>query len=150
MSHVSLLYHIVIRTKYSAWAINDEHEMDLYKYMNSIAKARKCLVHIINGMPDHVHLLISISPTISISEFMMVLKTETSKWMKKSGYFPNFVGWGNGYAAFSYHADRQAVVYRYIQNQKPHHLKQSFRDEFDQEMIRHGLDPSKDLFFKDD
>ena len=150
MSHIKLLYHIVIRTKYSAWAINEEHETDLYKYMNAIAKARKSLVYCINGMPDHVHILISISPEIAISEFMMVLKSETSKWMKKSGFFPNFVGWGNGYAAFSYNESRKHIVARYIANQKPHHRRQSFKDEFVQEMRRHGLDPTTDLFFKDD
>ena len=150
MSHIKLLYHIVIRTKYSAWAINEEHEADLYKYMNAIASARKSLVYCINGMPDHVHILISISPEISISEFMMVLKSETSKWMKKSGFFPQFVGWGSGYAAFTYNESRRYSVARYIANQKPHHRKQSFKDEFDQEMRSHGLDPTTDLFFKDD
>lgn len=150
MSHIKLLYHIVIRTKYSTWAIDEAHENDLYKYINSIASARKSLVYCINGMPDHVHILISISPELAISKFMMVLKSETSKWIKKSGFFPRFVGWGSGYAAFSYNESNKHIVARYIANQKPHHRSQSFKAEFDQEMRRHGLDPNTDFFFKDD
>lgn len=149
MSHISLLYHIIFRTKYSTNAIMDEHASKLYEYMVGIARNRKSFVYIIGGMPNHIHMLISISPEIAISEFMQVLKSETSKWIKQTGLFPDFIGWGSGYAAFSYGINMKNTVYRYIQNQKEHHCRKSFQEEYEKIMRDNGLDPTTDLFLKD-
>ena len=150
MSYTSLLYHIVIRTKYSIPAIHEKDEQKLYAYLRNIAKNRKCVVFNINGMPDHVHILISISPTIALSTFMRVLKAESSKWIKESGLFPQFVGWSNGYGAFTRNMCDKESVSQYINNQKNHHAKKSLRDEYSEVMRKHGLESKIEMFFKDD
>ncbi len=78
MAHVVLLYHIIWRTKKSEKTINPIFERELYAYINGFCTEKQCRLFRIGGMEDHIHLLVSIRPDISISEFMQVLKSQTS------------------------------------------------------------------------
>lgn len=150
MAHISFLYHIVWRTKCSACAIEEAHERDFYSYVLGICNQKGCKLHRINSMPDHVHILISIRPDVAVSEFMKVLKGETSKWMKcHIDWFPRFSGWGDSYAGFSYAERDKEMIRQYIMQQKEHHRKYSFRDEYVALMNEFGLDPDTDLFLSD-
>ena len=105
----------------------------------------------INSMPDHVHMLVSVPPELSISEFMKVVKGESSKWMKQHrDWFPLFPGWGNGYGGFSYSIKEKNIIFNYIKNQKQHHAKKDFKAEFNDFLIENGMDPNTDKFFDDD
>ena len=129
MSHTSLFYHIIFRTKYSEPTISELNEQKLYAYISGIIKNKKSILYIIGGKSDHIHILVSIPPNIAISDFMKVLKTETSKWIKESGYFPKFLGWGSGYAVFSCSYEEKDEIINYIKNQKEHHRKVEFAEE---------------------
>jgi len=150
MSHISIYYHIIWRTKRSEQSILEENERQLFAYIFGFCNQKKSVLYRINGMPDHVHMLVSINRTISIASFMKVLKTETSKWMKSSGLFPDFTGWGNGYACFTYSFLEKQNVYNYILNQKTHHQSEAMFPEVRRLMLENGLDPEGDSFFKDD
>jgi len=101
-------------------------------------------------MPDHIHLCLEINPTIAISDFMKSLKQETSKWMNSHPeWFPDFDAWANGYAAFSYSSKDRPSLIEYIKNQKKHHHKKTFKEEYEMLMKEFGLDSSTDLFLKD-
>ncbi len=150
MSHVAFIYHIVWRTKCSELTISPDNERLLYAYIHSMCKARDCKLYRINSMPDHVHMLVSISPKIAISDFMMVIKSETSKWMLASpDKFPHFRGWGNGYAGFSYSLKDVDSIIAYIKNQKEHHRVKTFKEEYYEFLKENGMDPEHDLFLKD-
>ena len=64
-------------------------------------------------------------------------------------WFPYFEAWGNGYAAFTYSVKERPTVIEYIKNQKVHHAKMSFREEYEALLVEFGIDPSKDLFLRD-
>ncbi len=150
MSHVKLTYHIVWRTKFSRSTISERYERELYKYILGICTEKKSHLYRINSMPDHVHMCVEIHPMIAVSEFVKILKQETSKWMKEHNeYFPIFEGWGNGYACFTYSVQERPKVIEYIRSQKEHHHRKSFREEYDEWLAEMGLDPRDDLFFKD-
>lgn len=101
-------------------------------------------------MPDHMHLCVEVHPSISLSDFVQSIKQESSRWMKEHrDWFPNFVAWGNGYGAFTYSVQDRPTIIEYIKGQKEHHRKTCFRDEFENLLKEFGLDPKKDLFFKD-
>ena len=101
-------------------------------------------------MPDHFHMCIEVTPKISLSDFMQTIKGESSKWIKEHrDWFPHFDGWGNGYAAFTYSVKERPTVVEYIRNQKEHHHKATFKEEYEELMREFGLDPEKDLFLKD-
>lgn len=150
MAHVNLTYHVVWRTKNSAQTVNIEHERELYAYIFGMCNAKQSHLYRINSMPDHIHMCIEVHPTIALSEFVRVIKQETSKWMKEHReWFPLFEGWGNGYAAFTYGAKERPAVIEYIKNQKAHHKVKTFREEYEEWLQEMGMSPAADLFLKD-
>ena len=150
MAHLNLTYHIVWRTKYSEHTINEEHERKLYAYILGMCKAKQCHLYRINSMPDHIHMCVEVHPTIALSEFVRIIKQETSKWMKEHNeWYPMFRGWANGYAAFTYSLKERPTVIEYIKNQKTHHKTKPFRQEYDEWLQEMGMDPNDDLFFRD-
>lgn len=150
MSHISLTYHIIWRTHRSQHTISEEHERDLYAYILGICQEKKCHLYRINSMPDHVHMCVEVHPTLAVSTFMQVIKQESSRWMiMHHDWYPHFDGWGNGYAAFTYSVKERPTVIEYIKNQKEHHHKATFHEEYCQLMKEFGLDPEKDMFLKD-
>lgn len=119
MSHICLTYHIVWRTKNSRNTISESYERNLYAYIVGMAKEKQCYIYRINSMPDHLHMCVEIHPTIAVSQFVRIIKQETSKWIKEHPeWFPLFDGWGNGYAVFTYSFKERNRVIEYIRNQK--------------------------------
>ena len=90
MSHTSLTCHIVFSTYKRANVINIAHERELYKYMYDFATKRGIKVFRIGGMPDHVHLLCEIPAKLAVADFVKLLKSETSKFMRFNPHFPDW------------------------------------------------------------
>lgn len=150
MSHISLTYHIIWRTKRSQPTIHEAHERDFYAYIYGMCQKKNCHLYRINSMPDHVHLCVDVHPTLALSEFVQSIKQESSRWMKEhKQWFPHFEAWGNGYGAFTYSAQERPTIIEYVKGQKEHHHKTTFREEFETILKEFGLDPEKDMFFKD-
>ena len=106
MSYTNLVYHIVFRTYRSIPAIDEEHERELYAYAHGYITRHRAKLYRIGGMPDHVHLLVSLPPDLAVSEFVRGLKYATNSWLKGNASFPLFAGWGEGYAAFTYSVEQ--------------------------------------------
>ncbi len=150
MSHICLTYHIVWRTKNSRRTINEKNERYLWAYIYGICKRKKCVLYRINSMPDHIHMCVEIHPTISLSNFMKILKQETSIWLSEHReLFPLFEAWGNGYAAFTYSVKERKNVIRYIQRQKEHHKSTGFRGEYESLLKEFGVDAKSDRLLDD-
>lgn len=129
MSYTQIYCHIVLRTKNSEKSIQQHNISELYKYIWGIIKNKKSKLYRINGIEDHIHLFVSIHPTIAISDFVKTIKVATSHWMKAHDDFKQFNGWGDGYAAFTCRNRDKNQLIKYIINQQEHHRKESFRDE---------------------
>lgn len=84
----------------------------------------------INGMPDHIHILIGIRPTQSISELMKDVKGSSSKWINEKKFINRKFEWQEGYGAFSYGRSQLKDVIAYIENQEQHHNRKSFKQEY--------------------
>ena len=150
MAYTNLLYHIVFRTHASQRTITEQHEQELYKYIWGFIKEKRCVLHRINGMPDHIHLLVEIHPSLSVSDFMRVLKISASNYMKSHReMFPIFEGWGKSYCAITYSKAEKETVRQYIMNQKEHHKKVGFADELKQLMIENGIAFDESYFLKE-
>ncbi len=139
MSHTSLTYHIVFSTYKRANVINIAHERELYKYMYDFATKRGIKVFRIGGMPDHVHLLCEIPAKLAVADFVKLLKSETSKFMRFNPHFPGWQKWAEGYGAFTVESANRAVRIKYIMNQKAHHGTTTFTEEYRQELTSAGL-----------
>ncbi|MCI5776569.1 MAG: IS200/IS605 family transposase [Bacteroidales bacterium] len=152
MSRTALLYHIIWRTRASEPSISENHERQLYTYILRICDNKNCKLHRINSMPDHIHILVSIRPDISVSQFVKIIKGESSKWLKShTNWFPSFRGWGSGYAAFTYAENDKETIRQYIANQKQHHRNTPFYQEYYALMSEYKLtpDPETDPMLKD-
>ncbi len=88
---------------------------------------------------DHVHALIDLPTKYSIEEILQMLKGASSHWINQKGILPAKFAWGRGYAAFSVSNSKVLEVMHYIANQKEHHLKLSFREEYERFIRAHGL-----------
>jgi REP element-mobilizing transposase RayT len=81
-------------------------------------------------MEDHIHILLSLHPTLALSDFMRDLKAESSKMLKRTMGFERFVSWSEGYAALTYSLKDKDMIINYIKNQREHHRKQTFKEEY--------------------
>jgi REP-associated tyrosine transposase len=141
-SFTNLIFHIVYGTKERRPLINDEFQPRLYEYLGGTIRGLKGISLEIGGVEDHVHILVKLPPTISVSDFLEKLKANTSKWSKsvRRGF-----GWQDGYAAFTVSESQVERVRLYIKNQRQHHAKVSFRDELIALLEAHRLkyDPNR-------
>ncbi len=102
----------------------------------------------INGMPDHVHLFVGLHPTQSISSLMQIVKGESSEWINKKGFVREKFQWQEGYGAFSYGHSQVYHVYNYVMNQKEHHRKRSFLEEYTELLEKLDVQFDKRYIFK--
>ena len=130
MAYTKLIYHIVLRVHPGTAPIIEASERDLYMYIFGFCKTHNCKLYRINGMPDHIHILVSLHPAIAVASFVHDLKIATNNMMKSSPErFPGFTGWESGYCALTYSDADKERVRQYIINQKEHHKRISARDE---------------------
>ena len=132
--------HIVFSTKQREHLISEDIAEQLYPYFGGILRERRCVLLIAGGMPDHVHLLVSLSREITIADTLRDLKTNSSRWIHESFPSRRTFAWQTGYAAFSVSASQLPTVKRYIAQQREHHEKQSFQDEYRQLLDKHGIE----------
>lgn len=130
MSLSALYYHLVIRTKNGKMTIPEAAKDGLYSYMSGIIANRHCQALIINGTPNHIHLLIRITTSTCFSDLVHDLKLGATHYIKAHReLFCNFEGWGHEYAVFSCSAADRSQIINYIKNQETHHLSVSAEDE---------------------
>jgi REP element-mobilizing transposase RayT len=129
-SFTNLLYHIIFSTKDRRPLITLDYQPRLYQYIGGTIRGLKGIPLGINGMDDHVHVLARLRPDKSLSDVLRDLKAGASGWMHD--VFPSLAdfSWQRGYAAFTVSQSHLQQVQRYVMNQKEHHQKISFRDEF--------------------
>ena len=150
MSYTTSYYHIVFRTYRSEPTIPFEHERELYAYIYGIAKNLRCQTYRIGGMPDHIHIFVSLPSDLSLAAFVQRLKSSSSKWLKDNPNFPDFCGWGREYAGFSYsYRDKDKIV-GYIMRQREHHGATTFTDEYRDFIEDNGAAIDERYFLKDE
>ena len=110
--------------------IRQENEEELCKYITGITKNKGQKLLAVGGMPDHVHVFIGINRSMEIGDFVSAIKSNSSRFINKKKWVMGKFRWQEGYGAFSYSRSHIDRVVKYILNQKKHHEKRSFRDEY--------------------
>jgi len=100
-------------------------------------------------MPDHIHILVGLHPTLSLSDFVRDLKTSTNSWIKQSGKFPDFQSWGEKYGAFTLRYQSRQRVIEYIKNQRKHHKQEGFVKEYRRLIESNGIEIEERYFLED-
>ena len=136
----NIMIHLVFSTKNRIDWISRDLESSLYAYLHGIADNIKTPIIEIGGMPDHVHILIHLARTLTVSEAVQQLKIGSSRFVKEKGpgAAANFA-WQKGYGAFSVSPSQMAQVRAYIKGQKEHHQGRSFQDEYRLLLHKHEI-----------
>jgi putative transposase len=138
-SFVSFYSHVVFHTKNNIKHINLEIEDELYSYIGGILKNLKSIPIQIGGTSEHVHILCTLPKTMNLADLVEEVKKSSSKWIKLKGKrYANFY-WQDGYGGFSVSSFHVDVIKRYILNQKQHHLKTSFIEEYKKLLDDNGV-----------
>lgn len=122
--------HLVFSTKYRQPFIHPPVEDELYAYLGSECRRMECPPIKIGGYTDHVHVLLRLSQKVALMKVLEQIKSHSSAWMKTKGDDLQNFYWQDGYGAFSVNPAEVDRVIAYITNQKDHHNKMSFQDEY--------------------
>jgi len=126
----NVLLHLVFATKNRQAWIDPEIEQELFPYLATICKELGSPAHKIGGADDHVHIACSLARTETIAKLLSAIKANSSKWIKGKGSQYEKFAWQNGYGAFSIGQSQLDSLRTYIGNQRDHHRRESFQDEF--------------------
>jgi putative transposase len=139
-TYTSLYYHIVFSTKNRAGFINTKIEKRIWEYIGGITRENKMIALQVGGIEDHIHALVKAPPTLAPSKIAQLLKGGSSLWIRTE--FPELWGfeWQDGYGAFTVSKSALPDVQGYIQNQRQHHRKMSFQEEYLAFLKKHGVD----------
>jgi putative transposase len=140
-------YHIVFSTKNRGRFINADIESRVWAYIGGIARKRHLTALQIGGIEDHIHALISAPPTIDVSLMAKFLKGDSSYWVHRE--FPKLYAfaWQDGYGAFTVSKSQTQSVIEYIKNQRVHHVRQTFEEEFIELLKLHEIEYDEKYLF---
>jgi putative transposase len=129
-TYTQLHIHFVFAVKYRKAVITNEWEDRLHKYITGIVQGNGHKMLAINSAEDHIHIFIGLNPKQSISEIMRLVKGDSSEFVNKEKFTKRKFQWQEGYGAFSNSHSQIDAVVKYILNQKTHHAKTSFKEEY--------------------
>jgi REP element-mobilizing transposase RayT len=136
----SILVHLVFSSKEREPFLNREIRARLWPYLGGIARENDMRTLAVGGMPDHVHMLLSLPATLAVAKAIQILKGNSSKWLHETFRETRNSSWQEGYGAFSIGISGIEDTVRYIENQEEHHRVRGFREELESFLVRHGLE----------
>ncbi len=147
-TYTQIHLQLVFAVKHRTAVIASTWKYDLYGFMTGIIHNYNHKLLAINGMPDHIHILIGMRPTQSLSDLMQQLKQDSSKWINDNRLAGSRFAWQEGYGAFSYGKSQLPVVIKYIEDQEEHHRTRTFLDEYRRFLDAFGIEYEDAYLFK--
>jgi REP element-mobilizing transposase RayT len=98
-------------------------------------------------MENHIHILSDLHPTVALADFIKEIKTASNTWMKETGMYPKFTSWAEGSCALTYAYRDKEMIVNYIKNQKEHHKKAAFEDEYRALLKEFGVEVDEKYIF---
>jgi putative transposase len=138
-SLAKILIHLIYSTKHRERILGDDIRDQLHSYAAAILKECQSPAIKINSVEDHMHLLYSHSKNYSPAKIVEEVKVATSKWLKRKGPAYSGFHWQNGYGDFSVSQSDVPAVVQYIADQKEHHRRKTFQEEYREFLERHEI-----------
>ncbi|MEZ4936800.1 MAG: IS200/IS605 family transposase [Crocinitomicaceae bacterium] len=129
-TYTQILCQLVWGTKRREKTLDKKNREELFKYIRGLCEKKKCLAYQINGVEDHIHIVVDVHPSVAVSDLVKDIKLATTQWIKKEKVFPRFSGWQAGFGAFTYSIKEKERVVNYVKNQEAHHAYRSFLEEY--------------------
>ena len=146
-TYTKIYIQVVFAVKYRACLIDKSWKDDLFKYITGIVKNQNHLLISINGVADHVHLLIAMRPHQSLSDLVRHVKGFSSRWINEQHFIRHPFNWQSGFGAFSYTPEAVPNVIQYIENQEVHHRKKRFIDEYKELLKKYEVEYDEKYLF---
>ena len=148
-AYTQIYIHLIFSINDRHSLIPTKHKDELYKYITGIIKNKRHKLIQINGMPNHIHILIGLNPNESISDVIKEIKRCSTNFINDRQWIKGKFKWQEGYGAFSYSKSQLDAVSKYIENQEKHHSKKTFREEYIELMKKFSVEFDSKYIFKD-
>lgn len=149
-TYTQLYFHIVFAVKGRQNHILNTWKDELYKYITGIISNKHQKLMIINGMPNHIHLLIGTKPNCNLSDLVRDIKANSSKWINEKRLINGKFEWQTGFGAFTVSQSGIKNVIAYIKNQEEHHKKKTFKEEYIEFLNAYEIDFKNEYLFDDE
>jgi REP element-mobilizing transposase RayT len=146
-TYTQIYIHVVFTVKGKQNLIKKQYREKLHKYITGIVSNRNQKLMTIFAMPDHVHILIGLSPEIALSDLVRDIKAGSSKYISENRWVTGKFSWQKGFGAFSYSKSQVDRVVKYILNQEEHHRKKSFKKEYIELLKKYEIDYNEKFLF---
>ena len=135
-----LYAHLVFSTKNREPFIVPDLAPRLYAYIGGILRETGSVLIEAGGMPDHIHLLISLGRQVAVADTVRTIKSNSSRWVHETFPARAAFAWQSGYGAFTVSFSNVEAVREYIRGQEEHHKVRTFQDEFREFLRRHAIE----------
>jgi REP element-mobilizing transposase RayT len=146
-TYTQVYLHCILVVKFRQPHLKKSWRDEVYKYITGIVKKQGHLMFAINGVEDHLHMLIAMKPHEAISDLMRIVKTNSSKWINEQCFLHVPFRWQIGFACFSYSKNAVPKVVAYIENQESHHKKKTLKKELTDELKKFDVDYKEKYLF---
>lgn len=141
--------HIIFHIKTTSPCILDDDLKRVHAYIGEIINDTKCTTIWVGGVGDHVHALCLLGREVSIAQLVEAMKRNSSRWIKSLSPKYSWFAWQGGYAALSVSQSVVDKTLAYIKNQREHHKKTSFQDEYRQFLKLYNIEYDERYVFRD-
>ena len=148
-TYTQLYVHVVFAVQGRANLVSRNWKEKLYQYITGIITNKNQKLMVINGMPDHLHLLIGFKPDCKLSDLIRDIKANSSKWINEQKFVTGKFDWQTGFGAFSVSQSQIQTVVNYILNQETHHKKKNFSEEYVEFLNAYHIDFKKEYLLED-
>jgi putative transposase len=147
-TYSQIYIQIVFAVKGRQNLIASQHREQLQKYITGIVRNRDQKMLSVFSMPDHTHLLVSLKPSIAVSDLVRDVKADASNFINEKKWFHGKFNWQEGFGAFSYSRGELDSMIKYVLNQEIHHRKTTFREEYVEFLKKFGIDYDQKYLFE--
>lgn len=148
-TYSQIYIHVVFAVKGRQNLISKNWKDELYKYITGIIMNEGQKLITINGIPDHIHILVGLKPDKSLSDLVRDIKSNSSRFINEKHWVTGKFEWQTGFGAFSYSHSQLNNVINYIQNQEEHHKKKTFKEEYLEFLNAYNVDYKNEYIFDD-
>jgi putative transposase len=147
-TYTQLYFHIIFAAKGRANLLPSKNKQELYKYITGIITNKHQKLIAINGMPDHIHLLIGMKAAHNLSDLIRDIKSNSSRFINEKKWVRGGTfEWQHGFGAFTLGHSQLNVIVKYIKTQEEHHKTRTFREEYIEFLKRYEIDFKTEYIF---
>jgi REP element-mobilizing transposase RayT len=148
-TYTQLYIHVVFAVKRRACVISKSWRDELFQYITGIITNKGQKLMIVNGVEDHIHILLGIKPDCNLSDLVRDIKANSSRWINEKKLVQGKFEWQNGFGAFSVGASQVNIICNYIAHQEEHHQTTKFRKEYIEFLIHNEIEYKSEYLFDD-